>query len=262
MDMQGVGAIAAAAVAATTVPITLLVGRWQVRAAIQAGDAAYRAAVDAAHQQGTAAHSQWRREVRREAYTALLLATQQASVLAGDIHDRVLSADDEEIRRRKEELARACKAITDPFVVVELEGPDSVIEAARALVPATTRNCEAARRAVDYARAMRYFTEHQRTSGVDPMADSPWSRLLDAVNNLRHQAEAAPPEHFTSWNSPLWEVSARLDTAGEAFPSDEAQMHIASFQRGVRWMREDIDAADEAKATREEFLRRVREVLD
>lgn len=79
MDLQGIGALVAAGVAAVSVPATLLVGRWQKKAALQTARAAtaqaeatYRAALDAVRAQGLNEYDQWRRGIQRDAYAALL----------------------------------------------------------------------------------------------------------------------------------------------------------------------------------------------
>ncbi|MFE5028081.1 hypothetical protein ACFRAO_33420 [Streptomyces sp. NPDC056656] len=85
MDLEGIGAIAAAAVAALGVPAAVLVGRWQMRAALRAAEetgragiaqaeSTYRAALDAVRTEADAAHQQWRRGIRRDAYAGFLLA--------------------------------------------------------------------------------------------------------------------------------------------------------------------------------------------
>src|SRR3954469_18843806 len=80
MDLQGVGAIAAAAVAGISVPVSARIARLQMRGDVKTAEAAYRAALDAAKEQGSAAHTQWRRSVQRDAYSALLLSLTQLQV--------------------------------------------------------------------------------------------------------------------------------------------------------------------------------------
>lgn len=45
MDQEGIGAVAAAAVAALGVPAAVLVGRWQMRAALRAAEETGRAGI-------------------------------------------------------------------------------------------------------------------------------------------------------------------------------------------------------------------------
>lgn len=132
MDIQGVAAVAASAVAAVGIPSTLLIGRWQLRAALKAADAThhagltqaeatYKAAVDAVRAQSDSAHDHWRRGVRREAWSAFLLASEDVTGQARDILDGAGARD---------ELVSARRALRRALVVLELEGPASVVEAA------------------------------------------------------------------------------------------------------------------------------------
>ncbi|MFD6342742.1 hypothetical protein, partial [Streptomyces sp. NPDC060210] len=98
MDLQGVAAVAAAVVAGVGIPSTLLIGRWQLRAALKAADSAhhaglaqaeatYKAAVDAVRAQSDSAHDHWRRGVRREACSVFLLAAEEVTGLAEEMLD-------------------------------------------------------------------------------------------------------------------------------------------------------------------------------
>ncbi|MCX5434697.1 hypothetical protein OHU11_41705 (plasmid) [Streptomyces sp. NBC_00257] len=133
MDLQGIGALGAVLVAAVGIPATILVGRWQTRAALrsaeatsQAGiaqaEATYRAALDQAAAQTTAAHEQWRRGIRRDAWAAFLLAVEDA-VSSG--HSALNGTD--------EDLPALRRAMKTTLVVLELEGPPPVVEAAKLL---------------------------------------------------------------------------------------------------------------------------------
>ncbi|MFI0155877.1 hypothetical protein [Streptomyces lydicus] len=133
MDLEGVGAIAAALVAAVGIPATVLVGRWQMRAALRSADATsqaglaqaqatYQAALEQAVTQSTAAHAQWRRGIRRDVWSAFLLAIEDA-VSAG--HSALTGAS--------EDLIAARRTVKTSVVVLELEGPPRVVSAAKAL---------------------------------------------------------------------------------------------------------------------------------
>ncbi|MFC9622042.1 hypothetical protein ACFTXM_19305 [Streptomyces sp. NPDC056930] len=120
-------------VAAVGIPATVLVGRWQTRAALrsaeatsQAGiaqaEAAYRAALDQAAAQTTATHEQWRRGIRRDTWAAFLLAVEDA-VSSG--HSALNGTD--------EDLPALRRAVKTTLVVLELEGPPPIVEAAKLL---------------------------------------------------------------------------------------------------------------------------------
>ncbi|GAO09846.1 putative membrane protein [Streptomyces lydicamycinicus] len=156
MDSQGIGAIAAASVAAVGVPAALLVGRWQMKAAVRSADetgragvaqaeatarsgiqqaeATYKAAVDAVRTEASAAQRQWRREVQREAYATFLLALQRFVIAS----ERLLKeSEDAPGEERMAELmaafADAEQAMLSATVIVELEGPDRVARIAQSI---------------------------------------------------------------------------------------------------------------------------------
>ncbi|MEV8104597.1 hypothetical protein [Streptomyces sp. NPDC088135] len=133
MDLQGIGAIGAMLVAAVGIPATVLVGRWQMRAALrsaeatsQAGisqaEATYRAALDQAAAQTTATHEQWRRGIRRDTWAAFLLAVEDA-----------ISSGHSALNGTDEDLPALRRAMKTTLVVLELEGPPPVVEAAKRL---------------------------------------------------------------------------------------------------------------------------------
>lgn len=133
MDLQGIGAMGAVLVAAVSVPATVLVGRWQTRAALRSADATsqaglsqaqatYRAALDQATAQTSAAHDQWRRGIRRDAWAAFLLAVEDA-----------VSSASEALTRPDEDLHALRRTVKTALVIIELEGPPLVVEAAKLL---------------------------------------------------------------------------------------------------------------------------------
>ncbi|WP_371632980.1 hypothetical protein OG693_18020 [Streptomyces sp. NBC_01259] len=142
MDLQGVGALAAASVALLSVPGTLLVGRWQTKAALQTAqagmrqaNATYRAALDSVRAQGLNDHEQWRRGIRRDAYAALLQAVLNYKEHASSVFSQ--GATD---AHQAPDVIAASKPLaadmTHRNLVVRLEGPDEVSSAAQAVVDA------------------------------------------------------------------------------------------------------------------------------
>lgn len=130
MDLEGMGAMGAVFVAAVGIPATVLVGRWQMRAALRSAEATsqagisqaqatYRAALDQAAAQTTATHDQWRRGIRRDTWAAFLLSVEDA-VSSG--HSARSGTD--------EDLPALRRAVKTTLVVLELEGPPSVVAAA------------------------------------------------------------------------------------------------------------------------------------
>ncbi|MEU6928942.1 hypothetical protein AB0A05_07235 [Streptomyces sp. NPDC046374] len=142
MDLQGIGAVAAAGVTLATIPVLLITGRWQTRAALQGAQeagragfaqaqATYNSALDAANAQASAAHAQWRRGIQRDAYASFLLAAQRIAE-AGD--QLMVETTDEAATVRTEELDRARSALRAAAQIVTLEGPDSVDGAAHTIL--------------------------------------------------------------------------------------------------------------------------------
>ncbi|MFJ6945541.1 hypothetical protein ACISU4_13010 [Streptomyces wuyuanensis] len=142
MDLQGVGSLAAAGVALFSVPATLLVGRWQTKAALQAAhaamrqaDATHRAALDSVRAQGLNEYEQWRRGIRRDAYAALL----QAVLNYNEQASSVFSQGATDAHQAPDAIAASKPLAADMTLknmVVRLEGPDEVSNAAQALVDA------------------------------------------------------------------------------------------------------------------------------
>ncbi|MFF3654859.1 hypothetical protein [Streptomyces olivochromogenes] len=155
MDLQGIGAVAAAGIAAVGIPAALLVGRWQLRAALRTAeetgragiaqaDASYRAALDAVRAQALNEERQWRRGVQRDAYSTFLL-----SVMAYSQHGTNIL---ETAGRNALEVPAATAAskqlyddMSSKFFVVKLEGPDEVSTAAEVLHQAATEVVNACR---------------------------------------------------------------------------------------------------------------------
>ncbi|MFB8402213.1 hypothetical protein [Streptomyces sp. NPDC055912] len=152
MDLQGIGAIAAAAIAAIGIPSALVIGRWQTRAALQAAEATaraglaqaestYRAALDAVRAQGQDAYSQWRRSIRRDAYASLLMTSHQLVTATSKITElpfgeRIIN--DERLSQRAA-VAEASTALRGAHLAVMLEGPEKVAAACSEHVAACLR---------------------------------------------------------------------------------------------------------------------------
>ncbi|MEU7425789.1 hypothetical protein [Streptomyces sp. NPDC040750] len=152
MDLQGIGALAAAAVAAVGIPAAMLVGRWQMRAAIQAAEeagragiaqaeATYRAALDAVRVEAGNAHAHWRRSLRREAYSELLLAAHRVRTAAqlltsGSPDERRARIESGALVTHRAALRESEDSLTAAWLVVALEGPRQAAVAAEDLVSA------------------------------------------------------------------------------------------------------------------------------
>ncbi|MFC9155345.1 hypothetical protein ACFTT0_10225 [Streptomyces bauhiniae] len=138
MDLEGIGTLSAAAVALIGVPATMLVGRWQLKAAMctaeatnEAGlaqaEAAYSAALDAVRAEANAAHLQWRRSIQREAYASFLLAANRVKERGERfVMDNADDLSAESIRTGRSALEGSIAVLKETQTIIELEGPDSV----------------------------------------------------------------------------------------------------------------------------------------
>lgn len=248
MDAQGVGAIAAAAVAAATVPITVLVGRWQVRAAIRAGEATYRAAVDAAQQQGTAAHSQWRREVRRDAYAAFLSATHQVVQLCERLRPHVLTDSG---TASESEIDQAARRVADAVAIIALEGPEPASRTAELTSQALTVFISANIRRAEYRRATAFIVGRLQAEHDNNIDGGPASQALEAISGLREIAQdeldddTFHPHHLLNL---MEQIPGGMD-------------HYAGLMRGLRG-HDPNEIRRDMESHLEEFMRAARSALD
>jgi hypothetical protein len=162
MDLQGIGALSAAAVAAIGIPAALVVGRWQMRAAMHTAnetarvgvaqaETAYRAALDAVRAEASTAHQQWHRGVRRDTYAAFLLATTRSVQAASAMPEQ--SAPMEELAASAERLRQERSDLTAALWTVRLEGPDEVAETADRLCVQIIRLIDSLVQRAEYRRA-------------------------------------------------------------------------------------------------------------
>ncbi|MBP2343939.1 hypothetical protein JOF58_002799 [Streptomyces cinnamonensis] len=148
MDFEGIAALAAAVMAGVAIPASMLVGRWQMKAALrtaeatsEAGlaqaDSAYRAALDAVRAEANAAHLQWRRGIQRDAYASFLLAANRVQELGERfVRDNESDLTPETIRAGKDGLDDALVSLKAAQTVIELEGPDDVAAPAAGMTDA------------------------------------------------------------------------------------------------------------------------------
>jgi hypothetical protein len=222
MEAEAIAAFTAAGVAAAAVPATLVVGRWQVRAALRAAahtarvgrsqaEASYRAALDAVQAQGRNERDQWRRGIRRDAYAAFLQSVLGVTEHAHKLHGQGLH-DPLEVPAA---VAASTPLITDMSQrnwVVRLEGPDEVSTAAQSLQDSAQAFLETAReRAVwGYARA------------------------------LLQQQSSSHPEEGARIRALIPTVSAAWDAIGTPEFTDEANEALTSMRRLLREVGIDV----------------------
>ncbi|MFB6553558.1 hypothetical protein [Streptomyces sp. NPDC056405] len=147
MNMEGIAALVAAGAAVVGVSASVLVGRWQLRAALRGAEetartgiaqaeASYRAALDAVRATATETHAQWLRSVRREAYPTFLLAC--SDVIDGSLRLSLETQQHEVLpdqrQARRSELQAVMSRLQDRALVVSLEGPEELGDQAQELV--------------------------------------------------------------------------------------------------------------------------------
>ncbi|MEV7382105.1 hypothetical protein [Streptomyces lydicus] len=197
MDLQGIGALAAAGVALMAIPITVLVGRWQLKAALRAAeatseagraqaDSAYRAALDAVRAEANATHVQWHRGVQREAYASFLLAAHRLREVgerfAADNEEELLPA--ERITAGKIAVDDALAALKAAQTIIELEGPDDVAAPAAVMTDATQLMLIYLRTQAIYGRALSRLS--RITEDPSTVVSEPAQRLMQALSQMRH----------------------------------------------------------------------------
>ncbi|MFD7409917.1 hypothetical protein ACFV7R_46800 [Streptomyces sp. NPDC059866] len=138
MDLEGISALSAAVVALLGIPASMLIGRWQTKAALRTAEAtseaglaqaesAYRAALDAVRAEANAAHLQWRRGIQRGAYASFLLAANRVMELGERfVMDNEEDLSAENIKAGKAAIDDALATLKATQTIIELEGSDDV----------------------------------------------------------------------------------------------------------------------------------------
>ncbi|WP_326843322.1 hypothetical protein OHB33_29160 [Streptomyces sp. NBC_01558] len=207
MDLEGVGALSAAAVAALGVPAAVVVGRWQMRGALRAADetgragaaqaaATYRAALDAVHGEADAARLQWRRGIRRDAYAAFLLAMTRCVQAAEALPLR--RETPEVLNNAEGELVRTKNDLSAALWVVRLEGPNDVAGFADRVSSLTYEVAGALARKAEFHRAASSLYHLSLSNPVAAELDAALTSLTVVVDetgyNSRLVSEEAPPQ--------------------------------------------------------------------
>ncbi|WP_445280181.1 hypothetical protein [Streptomyces sp. DSM 118148] len=198
MDLQGIGALAASGVAAVGIPAALLVGRWQMRAAIRTAEetgragiaqaeATYRAALDAVRAEAGNAHAQWHRGLRRDAYSELLLAAHRvrtAAVLltSGSPEERIERIESGELATHRATLRETEDSLTAAWLVVTLEGPRQAAATAGDLVSACQAFAASHKHDVIVEEAQHSLRSANQAS---LMPGHPLSEFISTVEELR-----------------------------------------------------------------------------
>ncbi|MFB6691709.1 hypothetical protein ACFCX3_14370 [Streptomyces virginiae] len=194
MDFEGIAALAAAVMAGVAIPASMLVGRWQMKAALrtaeatsEAGlaqaDSAYRAALDAVRAEANAAHLQWRRGIQRDAYASFLLAANRVQELGERfVRDNESDLTPETIRAGKDGLDDALVSLKAAQTVIELEGPDDVAAPAAGMTDAAHMIGYHLGKQATYERA---WGRLGRMLDESPDVSAAAGRLMEALAGLR-----------------------------------------------------------------------------
>ncbi|SDK48488.1 hypothetical protein [Streptomyces indicus] len=205
MDLQGVGAIAAAVVAAVGIPSALIIGRWQMqgamrnaeetaRAGIAQAEANYRAALDAVKTTAIETHRQWRRGIQRDAYATFLIVAHQTRE---DCERCELECEEDvsdgEFTALKINVRDHLKQLKEAQTIIELEGPDAVASAAAAMVNELEILVMTYPSQADYSRAWGKLL--RATTHSDTRVSSPASDYLSALYRLKQAFTSSDQSH-------------------------------------------------------------------
>ncbi|MFF7337416.1 hypothetical protein ACFZAT_08745 [Streptomyces sp. NPDC008163] len=282
MDLQGVGAIAAAAVAAVSVPAAIVVGRWQLRAALRAAEeagraglaqaeATYRAALDAVRAEASHTQTQWRRGIQREAFVSHLLAARKAAETAKRMNESYVNktVSIEETERLRVELWSARTAVRNTSLIVSLEAPGELATASERIDYWTGELVASLDYQVEMFEAERKVRLRADQEAQDGDAHRPNGNLVTKLVLLRSAVE----EHAPAGGQPfeVAQISPEIEAARNAVQDAMNAVVLELTERvaleelqcnlgGV--MREAREAEEELQAWEEDFLRLAREALD
>ncbi|MGW4007968.1 hypothetical protein [Streptomyces sp. NPDC004763] len=213
MNAESIAALIAAGVAIVGIPTTIIVGRWQYRGALRAAEAtaragieqaqtaarvgiaqaesSYRAALDAVRATGSESHAQWLRGVRREAYTAFLLACNDLKITSDRYSDDTAAGRVPPDLRDAEEarIEAAMDTLESRSLIVELEGPEAIGDLAKATALSLRVASAAARRRGQLIGA--WFDLRQLARDWE---DGRAAALVNAIEDLRSVTSSLGPD--------------------------------------------------------------------
>ncbi|MEU3862950.1 hypothetical protein AB0F03_37695 [Streptomyces sp. NPDC028722] len=204
MDLEGIAALSAAAVAFIGVPASMLIGRWQMKAGLRTAEAtseaglaqarsAYRAALDAVRTEANAAHLQWRRGIQREAYASFLLAANRTKELGERfVTDSEEDRSGESIRAQKSAIDDALATLKAAQTIIELEGPDDVAAPAAGMTEAAQRMAYYFGKQAIYERALGKLGRIM--DDQSPSVRGPAVELMQALVDLGRLGSASSSE--------------------------------------------------------------------
>jgi hypothetical protein len=233
MDLEGIGALSAAGVALIGIPATVLIGRWQMKAALRTAEAtgeaglaqaeaSYRAALDAVRAETHAAHMQWRRGIQREAYASFLLAAHRV-VEVGErfVEDNAQELPRESIRAGKVAIDDALSALKAAQTIIELEGPDEVAAPAAGMTNAAKSMATYLGYQATFERAQGKL--HRMLDDQPQPVSAATERLMQALSHLSRLRSTAPSDSSDWDEHETQETRAAVRScreAGNALPAN------------------------------------------
>ncbi|MCX4550612.1 hypothetical protein [Streptomyces sp. NBC_01500] len=239
MDLQGIGAVSAAGVTLISIPVLLVIGRWQARTTLQAAQeagragfaqaqATYSSALDAVNAQASAAHTQWRRGVQRGAYAAFLLADHQVRQ-ATERLIREVDADPVALATHMGEVDSAKAALRTAYVAVDLEGPGDLAFTADAILTYAFQVADFDQREATMERAWHQLVQMTEgswmTGGIDAVRRDRARTFMECLVRVqvaianspytgdpRHDPEAMDDE-MTELTSQVYAALSHVDDA-------------------------------------------------
>ncbi|MFF4257354.1 hypothetical protein ACFY1L_39840 [Streptomyces sp. NPDC001663] len=236
MDLEGIGAVATAVVAFIGIPATVIIGRWQTKAALRTAEAtseagiaqaesSYRAALDAVRAETHATHLQWHRGIKREAYASFLLAAHRVREVGERFaEDNTEELPIESIRAGKAAIDDALAALKATQTIIELEGPEDVAASAAVMTNAVKVMAIHFGYQATFERALGKL--HRLMDDQPPSVSAPAERLIEAFSDLRRLHWTASPDSAALDEHEAHEVNAAklsCREAGRALPPNSLE---------------------------------------
>jgi hypothetical protein len=233
MDLEGIGAISAAVAAALGVSAAVVVGRWQMRAALRVAEetghagiaqaeSTYRAALDAVRSEADAAHQQWRRGIQRDAYAGFLLAVTRC-VQAAEALPRALPVGPQSLDVAVDELTRAKNDMSAALWVVKLEGPAVVADRAGSVSSLALAVAGALARRAEYHRAAGALNHLSLSDPVAAELEASLEALSVVVSETGYNAQPGARQ------MPSQEVVDAVERARELHDQVSDRIDIADW---------------------------------
>ncbi|MGI5413818.1 hypothetical protein ACQEV9_44320 [Streptomyces chartreusis] len=252
MDLEGIGAVAAAGAALFGVPVAFWVGHRQVKAAVQTAEATYRAALDGVRAQGFNEQAQWRRSVRRDAYASMLQTALEYREHADKVYWQALRGPSD-IPAVMQDADPLRAVMSHKALVVSLEGPDEMSDTAHSLVVAADAVMYESRKWASDLHC-RWLLEQRATAHRQEV-----ERIRDLQASFR--SRGYPPQFTTRrMTDEAREMVSELESLLQALDMPLSHVYTLCHEEQPPLARIDTQIAFESAI--EKFLAAARAVLD